>query len=238
MSIQSRAYDKTNDGGFPPDPVVVLVAEGTTDVSRLVNALARGNSEQTRQAELIGRQLRRHNGGRAALSLLKRHGGPDFTDEAESMHMGVLVERIAQAICNSLGGDQAWSLMPGTVRDNYLDCARAVVEQIKAPEYVRWCEWPDCLRSFNVLSGPKPETDGKGWIYVRTGMHVLLCPDHADTGHRPQHFEWKSGDTTIRTSCECGERSGDLEPTTNARCTEWWREHVQAVQFEQEEAQS
>jgi hypothetical protein len=148
---------------------------------------------------------------------------------ADSMHMGVLVERVAQAICNSLGGDQAWHQMPGTVRDNYLDCARAAIAEIKQTEYLRWCEWPDCLRSFNVLSGPKPATDGKGWIYVRTGMHVLLCPDHADTGHRPQHFEWESGDTTIRTSCECGALSGDLKPTSNARCTQWWREHVTAL---------
>ncbi|GHH57539.1 hypothetical protein [Lentzea cavernae] len=81
MSVETRAYDKPNDDGFPPDPVVVLVATGTTDVSRLVHALARGNSEQIRLAEQISRQLRRHNAGRAALSLLKAHGGADFAEE-------------------------------------------------------------------------------------------------------------------------------------------------------------
>lgn len=81
VSVETRAYDKPNDDGFPPDPVVVLVATGTTDVSRLVNALARGNSEQIRLAERISRQLRRHNAGRAALSLLKAHGGADFTEK-------------------------------------------------------------------------------------------------------------------------------------------------------------
>lgn len=81
MSIETRAYDKPNNDGFPPDPVVVLVATGTTDVSRLVYALARGNSEQVKQAEHISRQLRRHNAGRAALSLLKQHGGLDFTEQ-------------------------------------------------------------------------------------------------------------------------------------------------------------
>lgn len=80
MSVETRAYDKPNDDGFPPDPVVVLVATGTTDVSRLVQALSRGNSEQIKQAEHIARQLRRHNAGRAALSLLKQHGGTDFTN--------------------------------------------------------------------------------------------------------------------------------------------------------------
>jgi hypothetical protein len=81
VSVETRAYDKPNDDGFPPDPVVVLVATGTTDVSRLVNALARGNSEQIKQAKHIARQLRRHNAGRAALALLKAHGGADFTEE-------------------------------------------------------------------------------------------------------------------------------------------------------------
>ena len=78
MSYQSRAYD--NDHG---DPVVVLVATGTHDVSRLVNLLA-GNrvpvSEQVALAMRLWRQVRRHNGGRAALKLLRDHGGPDLLD--------------------------------------------------------------------------------------------------------------------------------------------------------------
>lgn len=97
------------------------------------------------------------------------------------------------------------------------------------PRYLRWCEWPDCLRSFNILDGPDPERDGKGWIYVRTGTHVLLCPDHANAGHRPQRFEWQPGDTTINTSCECGDRGERLKPTTNERCVQWWREHVRKL---------
>ncbi len=80
MSVETRAYDKPNDDGFPPDPVVVLVATGTHDVSRLVQALAAGNSEQVKQADTLAKQLRRHNAGRAALSLLKQHGGTDFTE--------------------------------------------------------------------------------------------------------------------------------------------------------------
>lgn len=86
MSYESRAYD--NEHG---DPVVVLVTTGTHDVSRLVNLLA-GNrmalcehmtvSERIlRQVpERILRQVRRHNGGRAALELLAAHGGPDLRD--------------------------------------------------------------------------------------------------------------------------------------------------------------
>jgi hypothetical protein len=102
------------------------------------------------------------------------------------------------------------------------------------PGYLRWCEWPDCMRSFNILDGPNPARDGKGWIYVRTGMHVLLCPDHVARGHRPQRFEWQPGDTTIATSCECGSRGEGLTPTTNERCTTWWREHVRWASLEDE----
>lgn len=76
---ETRAYDKTNDDGFPPDPVAIVVATGTWDVSRLMNALVRGNTETGKVAELLRRKVNRHYGGRAALALLKRHGGPDLT---------------------------------------------------------------------------------------------------------------------------------------------------------------
>lgn len=75
MSVETRTYDNVHG-----DPVVVLVATGSHDVSRLVNALARGNCEQIGMADRITRQLRRHSTGRAALALLRDHGGPDFTE--------------------------------------------------------------------------------------------------------------------------------------------------------------
>lgn len=81
MSYESRAYDKPNDAGFPPDPVVVLVVTGTHDVSRLV-WLFNGGTPVIEQYELgkrINRQLSAHNAGTAALKLLAEHGGPDFT---------------------------------------------------------------------------------------------------------------------------------------------------------------
>lgn len=79
MSVESRTYDNPHG-----DPVVVLVATGTHDVSRLINALSRGNCEQVEIADRLTRQLRRHSTGRAALSLLAAHGGPDFTEEPTS----------------------------------------------------------------------------------------------------------------------------------------------------------
>lgn len=73
---ESRAFD--NEHG---NPVVVLVTTGTHDVSRLVQLL-QGRlalTEHIGVADRILRQVKRHNGGRAALELLKAHGGPDFT---------------------------------------------------------------------------------------------------------------------------------------------------------------
>ncbi|MEU4513245.1 hypothetical protein AB0G05_27425 [Nonomuraea wenchangensis] len=72
---ETRAYD--NEHG---DPVVVIVATGTHDVSRLVGLLdgSSPNSEQRRLAEQVTRQVRRRQGGRAALRLLAEHGGPEL----------------------------------------------------------------------------------------------------------------------------------------------------------------
>lgn len=77
---------------------------------------------------------------------------------------------------------------------------------------------------------PERVADGHPWVYLRAGAHTLLCPDHQAAGHRQQRFEWEPGDTTIRTSCECGAHSGDLEPTTGERCTQWWREHIEELE--------
>lgn len=85
MSYESRAYDNPGDA-FGPEPVVVLVVTGTHDVSRLVNLLAGGQPviEQLQVGDRIRKQVKRHNGGRAALKLLRAHGGPDFTDEQKA----------------------------------------------------------------------------------------------------------------------------------------------------------
>lgn len=85
MSYETRAYQKVNSDGFPPDPVVVLVVEGTHDVSRLVNLLNGGSVliEQLEVGKRIRRQLNRKSAGRDALALLAKHGGPDFREDAE-----------------------------------------------------------------------------------------------------------------------------------------------------------
>ena len=75
MSVETRAYD--NEWG---DPVAVIVVTGSHDVSRLIHMLDKGNCEQIGYGAKLLRQLKRHNGGRAALSLLKAHGGTDFTE--------------------------------------------------------------------------------------------------------------------------------------------------------------
>jgi hypothetical protein len=80
---ESRAYDKDNDEGFGPDPVVVLVVTGTHDVSRLLSLLNGGSllCEQLSLGKQLARQVARHNGGQAALKLLAAHGGPDLLEK-------------------------------------------------------------------------------------------------------------------------------------------------------------
>ena len=78
MSYETRAYD--NEHG---NPVVILVATGTHDVSRLVNLLAGSRMALCEHQDLSGRvrrQVNRRNGGREALKLLKAHGGPDLLE--------------------------------------------------------------------------------------------------------------------------------------------------------------
>ncbi|WP_242892623.1 hypothetical protein [Actinomadura litoris] len=82
MSYESRAYDNAHG-----DPVVVLVTTGTHDVSRLMNLLAGHRialCEHVSVADRMLRQVRRHNGGRAALALLREHGGPDLSESPQS----------------------------------------------------------------------------------------------------------------------------------------------------------
>jgi len=77
MSYETRAFD--NEYG---NPVVVLVVTGTHDVSRLVNLLAGSRMalcEHMTVSQTLLRQVKRHNGGQAALKLLAAHGGPDLT---------------------------------------------------------------------------------------------------------------------------------------------------------------
>lgn len=85
MSYESRAYDEPSD--FGPEPVVVLVVTGTHDVSRLVHLFSRGLIEHVSVGKRMQRQVRRHNGGRAALKLLRDHGGPDFTAEPDGAEL-------------------------------------------------------------------------------------------------------------------------------------------------------
>lgn len=76
MSTEIRVYDQA-----PGDPVVVMVTSGTYDVSRLALLLHKGRCEESARADYIRRALKRHSGGRAALALLRDHGGPDLLED-------------------------------------------------------------------------------------------------------------------------------------------------------------
>lgn len=93
MTYETRAFDKPGDA-FGPEPVVVLVVTGTHDVSRLVHLLSRGTIEQLQVSKKLLRQVKRHNGGRAALELLQAHGGPDFTGTEDDVDLPALIAEV------------------------------------------------------------------------------------------------------------------------------------------------
>lgn len=74
MSVDIKAY--TAPSG---DPVLVHVVAGAHDISRHVAVHAQGRCEDQGHVQTMTRALRRHGAGRAAMRLLARHGGPDWT---------------------------------------------------------------------------------------------------------------------------------------------------------------
>ena len=106
MSVVTRAYDDEHG-----DPVVVMVAAGTFDVSRLVGLLSSGRCEDAGTAQRVRRQVRRHAGGRAALALLRGHGGPDFTEPEPAA--GVL--KLLRLAVSDPGGFVAREVWPSGV---------------------------------------------------------------------------------------------------------------------------
>jgi hypothetical protein len=87
VSTQVRVYDDAQDDG---QPVVVMVARGTFDVPRLAYLMSCGRCEDVERAGFIVRALRRHNGGRAALKVLRDHGGPDLLEDVPAEPDGLL----------------------------------------------------------------------------------------------------------------------------------------------------
>ena len=63
-------------------PEIVIVARGSHDCSRLIQALRSGNSEQAELGTTVARSLNRSPLGRRVTTLLKRHGGEDLTELA------------------------------------------------------------------------------------------------------------------------------------------------------------
>lgn len=121
-------------------------------------------------------------------------------------------------------------LRPEHVQDIYRMFAKAALHSLKVnAAYIRWCEWPDCLRSFNVLNGPDREVDGDGWLHSNSGLRVLLCPDHSGLGHWPGTVEWESGWHHVNMSCGCGERVENLSPSNLGTARKWWAAHVEEL---------
>lgn len=90
MSVEFQVRD---EGGVP---VVELTVTGTFDVSRLLELReTRGRVEDMDLAQRLRSRLRRTRGGRAALELLKGHGGPDLTQQPAGSGIFVTVRDAA-----------------------------------------------------------------------------------------------------------------------------------------------
>lgn len=159
MSYLSRAYDEHNNE-FGPDPVVVLVAKGTHDVSRLINLFAGSPPviEQLQFGDQIRRQVRRHNGGRAALDLLRRHGGPDFTPEFASDEQ--LEELVARTIYEASVAPGRYDA-PAQVR--WEAAGRVPWEQVNPAWQVTFRQQARALASAGLLAVPSGSERDPDW---------------------------------------------------------------------------
>lgn len=77
--ITTRVSEKPTD--FGPEPKITITVEGTHDVGRITDLLARGLVEHVVIAADLVRKLRALPGGVAALKLFAEHGGRDYTQE-------------------------------------------------------------------------------------------------------------------------------------------------------------
>lgn len=80
MSYEWAVKGGGNEDSWASDPKIVLVAVGSHDCSRLIQALRHGNSEQFALGKKIANSMNRSPLGRRVTELLKRHGGEDLTD--------------------------------------------------------------------------------------------------------------------------------------------------------------
>lgn len=82
--ITTRVSERADDLG--PDVKMTITVQGTHDVGRITHLLANGLTEHIVVAAEAVRKLRKLPGGVAALELLAKHGGPDYTTEYPGGH--------------------------------------------------------------------------------------------------------------------------------------------------------
>ena len=159
MAVDTRGY--TDEHG---DPVVVYVARGTFDVSRILGLLSRGRVEDCAAWERLTRQVRRSRSGRAAMKLLADHGGPDFT--LDSTDPEVL---------------EARELVRAEIREVeclYVRTINACLEKTAAPDadLDRWRGHAEAYRSmlttwWSLLGEPCPAYGSQEWRNAN-GVHT------------------------------------------------------------------
>jgi DNA-binding CsgD family transcriptional regulator len=158
MSYESRAYDEPGRDGFGPDPVVVLVVSGTHDVSRLVGLFAHGTIEQIEVGKRIQAQVRRDEGGRAALRLLADHGGPDFLPPQRLEHalagrpLEVLRRMLAGQLQKQIAADLGVSR---TGIANSMHRARELVGAVSNDQLMAWAVFYGLLVPDMAVAGAR-----------------------------------------------------------------------------------
>jgi hypothetical protein len=84
------------------------------------------------------------------------------------------------------------------------------------------CVWPDCVSTYPITTGPATP----GWQTTGPdGLRAVLCPFHADLGHRPRRVPER---TVLRAACTCG-WPGALVLTSPGAVAAW-SEHVRGLQ--------
>jgi hypothetical protein len=163
---ESRAYD--NDNG---EPVVVLVVTGTHDVSRLVNLLVGKMAghpvcEQISVGQRVLRQVRRHNGGRAALQLLADHGGAQllYEPDPDLQHSADLIGELRRSLMSAQRERDEARLELDRLREQL---SEAWTTARQASGFAR-CNDCECCTAGGCHVGPDSE--------CRSGADESFCP--------------------------------------------------------------
>ncbi|MBF9135355.1 hypothetical protein I0C86_41630 [Plantactinospora sp. S1510] len=118
------------------------------------------------------------------------------------------------------GGRSEWAALPASSQEWWIDLAAQAAQAYSPhPQHLRWCVWPGCPMSYDVIS---PDPGRPRWI--RPG-HEPMCPSHAALGHLPGYGTALGDGTAWRATCSCG-ATAVIAPASGRAMTDWWAGHV------------